>query len=36
MVQIYVNLINKGLRTIDQVPEKWRAEVEAALAAQQA
>lgn len=31
MVQIYVELIHKGLRTIDQVPEKIRAAVKAAL-----
>ena len=27
MVQIYVNLINKGFRTLEQVPELWREEV---------
>lgn len=27
MTQIYVNLINKGLRTLEQVPELWREEV---------
>lgn len=32
MVKIYVSLIKKGLRTIDEVPEKIRAQVEAALA----
>ncbi|MBS5134830.1 MAG: ASCH domain-containing protein [Oscillospiraceae bacterium] len=31
MVQLYVDLIHKGLRTIDQVPERWREEVRAAL-----
>lgn len=31
MVKIYVALIRKGLRTIDDVPEAIRAEVEAAL-----
>ena len=27
MAQIYVNLINKGLRTLEQVPRLWREEV---------
>ena len=27
MAQIYVNLINKGFRTLEQVPEFWREEV---------
>lgn len=31
MVKIYVSLIKKGLKTIDKVPEKIRAEVEAML-----
>ena len=31
MVQLYVDLIHKGLRTIDQVPERWREAVRAAL-----
>lgn len=31
MVQLYVDLIRKGLRTIDQVPERWRAAVAAEL-----
>ena len=31
MVKIYASLINKGLKTIDDVPEKLRAEVEALL-----
>lgn len=31
MAKIYYNLIVKGLKTIDDVPEKWRAEVEAML-----
>lgn len=31
MVKIYVELIRKGKRTIDQVPEKIRAAVKAAL-----
>lgn len=32
MAQVYANLIRKGLKTIDQVPERLRAEVEAILA----
>ena len=31
MVQIYYNLIKKGLKTIEDVPEKIRAEVQALL-----
>ena len=31
MVKIYVNLVKRGLKTIDEVPEKVRAEVEAEL-----
>lgn len=31
MVKIYYNLILKGLKTIDDVPGKWKAEVEALL-----
>jgi hypothetical protein len=31
MAKIYANLIKKGLKTIEDVPEKWRAEVEALL-----
>ncbi|WP_277987906.1 CD1375 family protein [Vagococcus fluvialis] len=31
MIQIYVSLIQKGLKTIDDVPEKIREEVQAAL-----
>ena len=27
MVNVYVNLIKKGLREIDQVPEIWREDV---------
>lgn len=27
MVKIYVNLINAGLKTLEQVPTAWRAEV---------
>lgn len=32
MAQVYANLVRRGLKTIDQVPEKIRAEVEALLA----
>ena len=32
MVNLYVSLIRKGLRTIEQVPELWRADVEQILA----
>lgn len=31
MVKIYVSLIKKDLKTIDEVPEKIRADVEAML-----
>ena len=31
MVKVYVNLIKRGLKTLDEVPEKVRAEVEAEL-----
>ena len=31
MAQIYYNLIQKGLKTIDDVPLKWRAEVQAMI-----
>lgn len=31
MAKIYLSLINKGLKTIDDVPEKLRASVEALL-----
>lgn len=31
MVTIYVSLIKNGLRTIDQVPEIWRQQVEEML-----
>lgn len=34
MVAIYVRWIKSGKLTIDQVPERWRADVEAALAAE--
>lgn len=32
MAQVYANLIRKGPKTIEQVPERLRAEVEAILA----
>lgn len=32
MVKVYVKLIRQGLKTIDNVPPKWRGEVEKALA----
>ena len=31
MVEIYVSLIKKGLKTIEKVPEQIRAEVQAKL-----
>lgn len=31
MVAVYITLIQRGLWSIDQVPERWRAEVEEAL-----
>lgn len=31
MVKVYVNLIKRGLKTLEDVPEKVRAEVEAEL-----
>ena len=31
MIKVYANLIRKGLKTIDEVPERLRAEVEAIL-----
>lgn len=31
MAQIFYNLIKKGLRTIDDVPERWRADVQALI-----
>lgn len=32
MVELYVSLIEKGLRTLEQVPEIWREAVRQALA----
>ena len=34
MAQIYYNLIKKGLRTIEEVPFRWWAEVQAMLDAE--
>lgn len=31
MAKVYADLIRKGLKTLEQVPEKIRAEVEAIL-----
>lgn len=31
MVKIYVKRIREGKKTLDEVPEHWRAAVEAAL-----
>ena len=31
MVKVYVNLVERGLKTLDEVPEKLRAEVEEEL-----
>lgn len=31
MVKVYMNLIKRGLKTLDEVPERLRAEVEAEL-----
>ena len=31
MVKVYVNLVKRGLKTLDEVPERLRAEVEAGL-----
>ena len=31
MVKVYVNLVKRGLKTLEEVPEKVRAEVEAEL-----
>ena len=33
MAQIYYNLIKKGMKTIEDVPLKWREEVQAILGA---
>lgn len=31
MVKIYVNLIKQGLWIVEQVPERWKAEVQEIL-----
>lgn len=31
MVKLYADLIEAGLKTIDQVPSRWRAAVQAEL-----
>lgn len=31
MAQIYYNLIKKGLKAIDDVPQRWRDEVQAMI-----
>lgn len=31
MAKVYANLIRKGLKTIDDVPAKWRPDVEELL-----
>ena len=31
MVKVYVNLVKRGLKTLEEVPERLRAEVEAEL-----
>lgn len=36
MARVYADLIRKGKKTIDEVPEKLRAEVEAILAEENA
>ncbi|OTO15095.1 MULTISPECIES: CD1375 family protein [Enterococcus] len=33
MISVYVNLIKKGLKSIDEVPEKIKEEVQAILSA---
>lgn len=35
MAQVYANLIRKGLWSLNQVPERWREEVETLLGEQQ-
>lgn len=35
MAKIYVRMIKADRMTIDQVPERWRAEVEALFAAEE-
>jgi hypothetical protein len=31
MVQVYADLVRKGKRTLDEIPEKYRADVKAVL-----
>lgn len=31
MVKVYVSLVKKGLRTIEEIPEKYREEVQKLL-----
>lgn len=31
IVAVYVSLINKGIKTVDEVPKKLRAEVQKAI-----
>jgi len=31
MAKVYANLIKKGLKTIDDVPARWKADVEELL-----
>ena len=33
MAKVYANLIRMGLKTLETVPEKWRAETQALLQA---
>lgn len=33
LIKVFVRLIKYGYMTVDEVPEKWRADVKAALAA---
>ena len=35
MAKLYYNLIVKGLKTLDDVPEKWRSDVEELLNAEE-
>ena len=34
MVAVYVSLVKKGMRTLEQIPEKYRADVRKALEAE--
>lgn len=33
MVQLYVTLIRKGFRALEDVPQRWRADVERIISA---